>query len=133
MMNNNDLQEAIVYRLKHNAALLAALSDTDEIREAQWQGIEFVYPCVRVALGNQVSALAGCELYNIAFSILVFSEEESSKEANEIAYLVSEALETPFTYTTVKFLMLDGTLVDAVRQDRTWVAKVNYATLVYYA
>jgi hypothetical protein len=133
MMNNNDLQEAIIDRLKHNVALLAALTDADEIREAQWQGTEFVYPCVRVALGTQVPSIAGCELYSISFSISAFSELESSKEANEIAYLVSEALETPFTFGTVKFLMLDGKLIDAIRQDRTWVAKVNYATLVYYA
>lgn len=132
-MSNSDLQKAIIYKLKQNAALLASLSDTTEIREAQWQGIDFIYPCVRVALGSQQTHIRGCTLHNLSFSVSAFSEQISSKQANDIAYLVAEALKTPFSYTTVKFLSLAATLIDAVRQDQTWVAKVNYATLVYYA
>lgn len=133
MLNNNDVQEAIISKLLANVALTATLGDEEEVREAQWQGITFVYPCVRVDLGQQVPSISGCDLYSLPFTVKAFSEKDSSKEANHIAYLVSEALKKPWSNGTVRFLMIDQTLVDAVRSDRTWVAEVRFATLVYHA
>lgn len=132
MINNNNIQEAIIHKLKDNANLTAALMTCDEIRETQFQGIDYTYPCVRVKLGIQVPNVY-CPIYSIPFIIQVMSEKDSSKEANDIAYLVSEAIHRGFSYQTVKFIMISRTLADAVRNDRTWLAEVRYASLVQNA
>jgi len=131
MINNNDIQEAIVAKLKANGNLTAALATSLEIRESQFQGVDYAYPCVRVKLGTQVPQIPDCPIYSMPFTIQAMSEKDSSKEANQIAYLVSEAIKKGFTYKTVKFVMVHRSLVDAIRRDeRTWLAEVQYASLV---
>lgn len=133
MINNNDLQEAIISKLKADATLIASLATDKEVREAQWQGITFEYPCVRVALETQTPKFPGCTLYALTFIVSAMSEQESSKESNTIAYYVSETLKNFFSFGSYKFLMTKTDLQDAVRLDRTWVARVRCATLVYHA
>lgn len=56
MIANNVIQAAIIAKLKAYTALttwLAARSKAGEIREAQYQGVVFEYPCVRVSVGDQ--------------------------------------------------------------------------------
>lgn len=131
MIDNNELQEAIVAKLKANAALVAALATSVEVRENQFQGIDYAYPCVRVDMGVQVPNIPDCLIYSSPWVVRCMSQQDSSKESNHIAYLVSEAIKKGFTYKNVKFVMIQRTLGDAVRRDeRTWVAEVRYSSLV---
>lgn len=90
MIPNNTVQAAIILFLKSKIAITSLLVDNagvahpDEIREVEWQGDTFAYPNIRVDLGTQTDAIeeTNCNISNITFSILVFSELYSSKEAN---------------------------------------------------
>jgi len=131
MIDNNLIQEAIVAKLKLDSNLTTALATSVEVREDQYQGVDYAYPCVRVKIGEQVPKIPNCPIYSQPFTVQSMSEKDSSKEANHIAYLVSEAIKKGFTYKTVKFIMVSRTLVEAVRNDqRTWLAEVRYASLV---
>ena len=48
MISNNEIQEALTTKLQAETLVLAELSDTNEIREDQWQGTTFSYPAIRI-------------------------------------------------------------------------------------
>ena len=98
MLSNDLVQAAVITKLKANATLVAfltAASAADEIREAQWQGRDFVYPAVRIQIGTQEPGGNGpcyTTTGQTAFSILCFSEHDSSEQADQLAGLVDDAL-----------------------------------------
>jgi hypothetical protein len=96
MIDNEDIQQAIVARLKANATLTNMLaSGAAEVREAQWQGRDFLYPCVRVELGPQTSLIkpSPCTWSRINFSVYAFSEQDSSLQADQVASAVADILD----------------------------------------
>lgn len=103
MITNSAFQEGLVARLKDNtraeiAALHAALAggDASEVRENQFQGTEFSYPAIRAHVNYNTPIGEGpCrdEVFRFYFSITSWSEDASSKEADDIAGLVAEALD----------------------------------------
>lgn len=102
MITNSQFQEALISRLKDNtraeiAALHAALAgaDSSEVRENQFQGTEFSYPAIRVHINynNPLDGTPCREDGRFYFSITSWSEDPSSKEADDIAGLVAEALD----------------------------------------
>lgn len=133
MISNNDIQEAIISKLKATPAVLA-LVPAVEIRETQWQGLDFTYPCIRVRVGPQVpTADVACTISRCQIVIQCYSENASSKESNSIAFSVVDALHgKPFSTTNMKFTMLKVvTLSEAIRRDqRTWVATATFTALV---
>lgn len=134
MISNNDIQAAIITRLKANTALVALLTTQAEIREAQWQGNEFVYPCVRVRVGPQTPpGNIQCAISRCRIVIQCFSENASSIEASDISYAVLDALHGhTFTSEDVKFTMVKITsLGEPIRRDeRTWVVSLTFDSLV---
>ena len=48
MRTPDEIQIALIERLKANTALVALLGTADQIKETEWQGAEFTYPAVRV-------------------------------------------------------------------------------------
>lgn len=128
MLRNNTIQAALITRAKARTNI-TDLVTADEIREAQWQGTEFTYPNIRLALGNQIPlGEAQCNNSLIDFSFTIRSEKDSSQEADNIAGAVSEEFfDKSFTVDNVRFsrIRLTG-LASAVREDRrTWRAAVN--------
>jgi hypothetical protein len=97
MVGNDEIQEAIVTRLKADAALvawLASLSAGDEIRENQWQGTDFTYPAVRIDVETLNPATDTCHPRNglATATVFCFSEQKSSRQCNILARLVNEAM-----------------------------------------
>lgn len=97
MIGNNILQAAIVARLKADSTLttwLAARSTAGEIREMQYQGAEFEYPCVRVAIAEQLPTGDVCYLTAsfAMFEVRCYSEKDSSEECDQLSKLVLDAL-----------------------------------------
>lgn len=77
MLNPTDVQVALIAILKANAALTTALGGADEIREDEWPGPDWSYPCVRVALNTLFPTSPGkCHLtsWTVTFSIFVFTQ-----------------------------------------------------------
>lgn len=99
MISNNVIQAAVVAQLQANTALtnwLTSKSATGEIREANYQGTQFVYPATRVDVGTQSPGPETSICYlttgETTFTVLSFSEADSSKEADELTGLVNDAL-----------------------------------------
>ena len=134
MIPNNTVQAAIISFLKSKVAITSLLVDnagvahSDEIRESEWQGDTFSYPNIRVDLGTQEDVLAetDCNISNITFSILVFSEMYSSKEANSMAGVIENIIhKKSITFGGVHFVRVTCTLVPAIRRDeRTWRSEI---------
>lgn len=144
MITNSEFQEALITRLKDNtraeiAALHAALagSDSSEVRENQFQGTEFLYPAIRVHVNyNNPIGEPPCrdDLFRLYFSITSWSETASSKEADDIAGLVGEALDEQIidaaSFRTGNISL--GNINSATRiGPRLWRAEAFFRTNVY--
>jgi hypothetical protein len=140
---NNTVQAAIISFLKSKVAITSLLVDNagvahpDEIREVEWQGDTFAYPNIRVDLGTQTDAIeeTNCDISNITFSILIFSELYSSKEANSIAGVIANIMhKKSMTSGGVQFVRVICTLVPAIRKDeRTWRSELICRSSIHLA
>lgn len=100
-------QAAWVAYLKSKTQLVALLDSSLQIKEQQWQGDEFKYPAVRVAV-DYFPSINGCGPDDIDVTVDVFSEQKSSKEAAHIAAVLQSILHKhPFTQNGVKFPMVN--------------------------
>lgn len=141
MITNSQFQEALITRLKDNtraeiAALHAALASGSEIRENQFQGREFSYPAIRIHINynNPLDGTPCREDGRIYFSIVSWSEDTSSKEADDIAGLVADALDEAII-DEILFRtgnISRGSLNAAIRiVPRLWRAETFFRTTVY--
>jgi hypothetical protein len=131
MLDNDDIQAGLVAYLKAQATVTALLSDSADIKEDQWQGTTFVYPAVRVDLGIQLP-IANCDASDIIFSILCYSEDASSKEADELAGTVNNVLHRKaFTNSSVRYSIYSRGLIPAIRMDeRTWRSEATFRATI---
>lgn len=141
MISNVAIQTAIIAQLKANTALvnwLTALSAGNEIRETNWQGTTFTYPAVRAAAGNQQPGPETSKCYlttgETPFTVVSFSEHDSSQQADDLAALVNAALvgkRISGTGFRSLAIMSDG-LTHAVRTtERLWRAVGLYRMQIY--
>lgn len=141
MISNELFQAAVVAKLKANTALvnwLTALSAGNEIRETSWQGATFTYPAVRVEAGNQLPGPQTSVCYlttgEITFTVQSFSESDSSKQADELAGMVNNALMgTRLNGTGFNSLSIqsDGLTHAARTAERVWRSVGLYRVQIY--
>jgi hypothetical protein len=125
--SNDAIQASIIAKLKASTTVTAEVGSS-EIREDQWQGTEFVYPNVRVRMINNVPTMgSNCLRANIDLSILVFTEDDSSRNADRIAGIINTVLhESSFTSSGLQLNLHTTNLVPAIRSDtRTWRSEVR--------
>jgi hypothetical protein len=94
MISHASFQEQVIDELQAFVAL-TALVPAAEIREMQWQGVDFTYPAVRVDTRRQIpEGTAPCRLtISIEdFAVLAYSEDDSSLECEQICFQIIEAL-----------------------------------------
>jgi hypothetical protein len=129
---NDQIQAVIVAKLKADATVLAQLSDTNEIRENEWQGTEFSYPNIRVRIISNKPLDTNCEVANVSLGIQVFSEDASSQQADRIAGIISNVLhDHPFSSSGLQIALRRTDLVPAIRSNaRTWRSEVLMAGIV---
>lgn len=128
MIRDDQIQAGIVSYLKSKTTITSQLSDTDEIREDQWQGRDFVYPNIRVRLisnSPQGDIRGGCN-HLVSIGIQVFSEQDSSQQADRIAGIIGDMLHgRSFSSNSLNFHTTVTNLLPAVRSDiRTWRSEV---------
>lgn len=100
-------QAAWIAYLKSKTQLVSLLDSSLQIKEQQWQGDEFKYPAIRVAV-DYFPSVNGCGTDDIDVMIDVFSEEKSSKQAAHIAAVLQSILHKhPFSQNGVKFPMVN--------------------------
>ena len=127
MISNNEIQEALIIELQAETTVLVELSDTDEIREDQWQGTEFSYPAIRVKMiSNKPLVASGCDQTKISVGLEVFSEDASSMQADRIAGIIQDALhDKPFSQGSLLIALRTNDLIPAMRSNvRTWKSEV---------
>ena len=137
MLDNDLIQGAIVDKAQGFSAITSQLpSGTYSIKEFNWKGVDFQYPCIRVALESQIDLSetnVACPS-QIDWSFYIFSEKSSSKEANSISGDVVSAFRgLSFRQNSIKFVkvrVLES--IPAVAEDeRTWRAQVRCQSIIH--
>ena len=126
-IRNDQIQTALVSKLKADTTVTAELDDTDEIREDQWHGTEFSYPNIRVRIiSNKPLKNSDCDQLTIGVGFQVFSEDASSMEADRIAGIIDNALhDKPFSQDSLLIALRTDDLIPAIRSNmRTWKSEV---------
>ena len=80
-LSTNDIQRAIIEKLKADTTLVGELGGSTEIREDSWPGSDWTYPTIRVDMRTLAPGSNGkCHLtiWDAEFSILIFTEPTSS-------------------------------------------------------
>ena|SRR5574342_339251 len=131
MIRNDQVQAALISRLKANntiTSLIVSGTAQDEtwhtdIREDQWEGTVFGYPNIRVRLlPSSPLGDKDCPIIKFSVSFLVFSEEQSSMEADQIAGIITNEFHgKTFLANNIEISLRLASLIPAVRSDtRTW-------------
>src|ERR1035437_10142192 len=132
MISVSDIQAAFVTSLKADT-LVTAVMLADEIRENQWQGKDFIYPNIRIdMLPERPATMSNCEGNYVDVLFRVFSEQTSSKEANDIAVQIANKFHNKsITMSGRSFLLVCTSLVPANRIDKnTWEAQARFTGTV---
>ena len=137
MIDNDLVQTAILLQSQSIAPLVSSLpSGTASIKEFNWKGVSFQYPCVRIAVESQIDVAetnVSCPS-QVDFSFYVFSEKQSSKEANSIAGKVVAGLRgLSFSQNSIKFVkvrILEN--IPAISEDElTWRSQVRCQSIIH--
>jgi hypothetical protein len=136
MISNSQIQSSWIAKLKSNTNV-TALVPAVEVREDLYKSPTFTYPNIRVKLGNLTPTAQNnnCQVFKSEVSILVFTEQKSSKQADDIAGVIcSEFWGKGFTSNGVKFIAvtLDELVPAMVPETDTnsWMASLNFTCLV---
>lgn len=121
-----DIQAAFVAYLKTKTIVTSLLANASpvEVREAEWQGTDFLYPNIRISVDMVPQE---CGPYNADITIDTFSGEKSSKQAVHISAILTGLLhKRSFTSLGLRFSTVRVMKVN--RPDRSivaWLSQVN--------
>ena len=143
MIEPDQLQKAIVAKLKANTDLVTAIGGVDRIKENYYQASKYVYPALRVDMGTQTPIGNGTDrlrLSQVNWMIRVFSEKDSSVEANNIlGYAMKALFYTQIINATDKndfpaftFVRIDLTSTNSAERisERLWLAEAFFSSVV---
>jgi len=125
LRSNDEIQAAILAYIRSKATITAVITST-EMREDQWQGTTFVYPAIRIRMISNVPSDTNCNYNNISLSIMVFTDDASSQNADKIAGIINQALhDKSFSSNNIAIFLRATNLIPAFRSDiRTWRSEV---------
>lgn len=136
MISNELVKSALITKVDTTPEIQAYFP-SGTILEYSFQGTDWTYPCARLQLDPQIDSVSGRSCPStIEFSWYIFSEKQSSKEADQIAgVFVSVFRDLSFTRNGIKFSgvqILEN--IPAIKQDvRTWRAQVRCRSLLNHA
>jgi len=125
-ISNDVIQSALVAYIKTKSNITSLLASTSEVREDQYQGTEFNYPNLRIrTIENTPIGNPGCG-QNISVGFMVFSENASSLQAEQIAGIIAKVFHgRQFTSNGIAFAITVANAIPAVRSNvRTWRSEV---------
>lgn len=133
MISSLKVQRAIMAWMKARAAVVASVP-TDEIREAEWQGNEFVYPNLRVKVLDLSNLLRNrCNVTSAPVDIIINSNQPSSLQAETIADIIITEMENrTFTQNGVRFISIIARQTPAFRveSEGIWRSIVHLQAIV---
>jgi hypothetical protein len=134
MRTVDEVQLALIERLKADTALVALLGTADQIKEKEWQGANFIFPAVRVE--NDVSPNKPyCSPDDVVITIFCMSEQKSSKQCQMVMKEVATYLHGhPFNASNgLKFVFIRVTLMPYPKQQEgqsVWISPIEIAAQV---
>jgi len=135
VISNQVLQKDIIADLKALVALTALLKAAADIKEDQYQGTTYGYPAVRVALARQAPYRIPeqCDHMTLTFSIRVYSEQESSKEADTVMGVIADRYHRHFfTGTGWKgWINREAVVSAALWAEKLWRSEAFFRVNVY--
>lgn len=138
MVNNALIQKAIIARLNSDTSLLNWLTSygtANEIKEVHWHSTILKYPNIRVQVTNQREVGNPPCFSECTFLVYCSSEDTSSKQADDLAYLVNKALIRKNLLTTnegfTSGIITSGGALKAIRNGNIWRATNNYTVMIY--
>lgn len=135
MITNVTIQAALISYAKLSTPIVTSLGTADQIKEASWQGKNFVYPALRIARIRQGKDLRGmrCNYGYVTFSWITFSQEASSQQADTIAGVVNSVFDNlGFAHPGILFnrIWCVG-LIGAVRvSEQLWRSQNDYRAMI---
>lgn len=135
MIANQVIQADLVTWLKAQVALTSLLYDATEVREDQYQGTVFHYPCVRVALGTQIPIVISekCDLARLTFSIRAYAEGGSSKAVDTIAGVANTLVHLKQFRGTGWYTWFRSAGLDSATRtgEKTWRSEASFMGVIY--
>lgn len=97
-----------------------------EVREFEFQGTDWIYPCIRVAV-EFLPSFNYCGPEDANIEIEVYSEEKSSKQSTHVAsQIMAHYHGHPFTQSGIRFNMVTVEKVEKPnRSVPSWVTRVH--------
>jgi len=131
-MTSYKVQSAFLAYYKSQPSIVSLLvSGTVQIKESQWQGVDFTYPAIRVYV-DLFPSVNGCGPDTAKVCTEIYSEQKSSKEAKVIAGTITNLMHKhPFTSNGLKFSMVRVTQeYKAERSIYAWMSRIEMEVLV---
>lgn len=133
MVNEELVQAAFIAKLKSMPDLTAEMIGVSgtEIREYQWQGVDFIYPAIRVYV-DVYPSINGCGPDRAEICAEIFTDEKSSKKVKHMGGILLAHLHKH----RFKSQGLDFSMVRVVQQKRAersifaWQGSVTFEVLV---
>lgn len=125
-------KQALISKLKATVAVTSLLpGGAVEVREAEWNGTNFHYPCVRVHVDEYKRNTPGsaCLLFDVIATIYIMADDASSLKTDQIATAIYDLFDTK-SYSdltnTTKFIGIKAKQFGASWNDigGTWQSSV---------
>ena len=131
MISVNQIQADFVAWLKSKTSVTSLLTaGAVEIRETQWEGTEFTYPNIRVAVDLSPNQ---CAPHDVQIQVIGASEQKSSKQVNAIISAVVDLVqEKSFKYQSTQFIGLKIRNIPKADRDENniWATDIQIEGLV---
>lgn len=129
MITVNQIQADFIAYLKTKVSI-TSLVPAVEIRETEWQGTEFTYPNIRVAVDLSPNQ---CAPHDVKIQVIGSSEQKSSKQVNSIIAVVVDIIqEKSFKYQSTQFIGMKVRNIPKADRDENniWATDIEIDGLV---
>ena len=135
-MISNELVQAAILAKANSTPVIQTYLPSGTVLEYNWQGADQNFPSARLHIENQFDAaedIGSCPS-TVEFSFYIFSEQGTSKQADQIAgAIVSGFRGLSFSRNNIKFVrvkILEN--IKAIRDtERTWRAQVRCRSVIH--
>lgn len=135
MISNQVIKADVIADLKADTTITALLNSSDDIKESQYQGADFSFPAVRLAIQSNQAILESfpCDHALLLFGIRCYSEDPSSRAVEILANTVNVAYHRlTFAGTGWYARLYSAGLIPAMRvSDKLWRSEVLLQGNIY--
>lgn len=116
-----DVQAALIAKIKANTTTTALLANANEVRELEWVASKFLYPNIRVRVADFERQAPDCDIFDCLASVFVFADDASSLKTNQIASTVYDLLDTKNFSITVGTQLVRFGKIKAKQLGARWI------------